>query len=268
MLTTQEGTRIEAEVLIVATGGSRKGAVRSDGTRRLPDVVQMVEALGGTYDPKGVMRHPFFLDDPRLPSALVSGFFITRAEFFVEDGAGQRHPFLPPKLAEALRDDDYHHLFPELTRAFEAAQRRGRIVMRSLLSREEYERFVRHNEYGHLFRHLPYGPWLERIPLRVADHYSLGGLVPTERCEVVGLPRCFVLGEAMALYGGRRLGGMGHTDGIVLAPTVARAIRAEVAPRVVALPCGGASVFRRGSRGAEERVAPSRFRPLSHEGEH
>lgn len=225
-----DGREIRAAVLVVATGGSRKGAVRTDGGTHLPDVGAMVARLGGEYDPNGVMRHPFFLDDDRLPKALVSGYFVVNAEFFVEDTAGNLHRFLPAHLERAIRHDDYHHLFPEIAEVFAQAQKRGRVVMRSLLTRAAYKRFVRENEYGYLFRNFPYGPWLERIPLRVADHYSLGGLRTNEYLEVEGVPGCFALGEAVSLYGGRRLGGMGHTDSIVLARRLALGVAEHLKP--------------------------------------
>ncbi len=215
--------KIKSDILIIASGGNGRYFKSTTGeTTQLTNLSDILKNLGAKYEDKGYMRHPFLVKDRNIPNALVSGYFVVNSNFFIEDvKTGELKKFLSEKIKNAIKNDDYHHLFPEMEKEFREASQKGKIIMNSNLSKKEYEKFVKFNEFGDVFAHKKYGSWLHHIEISTAVHYAIGGLKVDKNMKIQGLKNAFAIGEAVSLYGGRRMEGMGHIDSITLSKLIA-----------------------------------------------
>ncbi|RLG13780.1 MAG: hypothetical protein DRN66_03510 [Candidatus Nanohalarchaeota archaeon] len=110
--------------------------------------------------------------DSRLPKLLISGDILTKMEY--EDNDGKN--FLSKDIADALRSNEYHYVFPKMTRQFYLQSLKGKIFGRLVCSDEWFEKYKKENEFGYIFRNFKKSE-LQKIELHPAFHFSIGGLM-------------------------------------------------------------------------------------------
>jgi len=169
------------------------------------------------------MFHPFLLVDKRFPSLLVSGEILTKMEF--EDEKGK--PFLSKKIKEALKNDQYHSVFPEMIREFYKQSLKGKIFAKLRCSKEWFKEYKRENEFGFLFK-----GWnlqgIKKLQFHPAFHSLIGGVRITERAQT-SQANIYAAGEITGgLHGANRIGGLAVLEGLVFGKIAAQEINRKL----------------------------------------
>ncbi len=156
------------------------------------------------------MFHPFLITDKRLPRVLVSGDLLTKMEYENEKG----NEFLSEKVAVALREDKYHHIFGQMTKEFYQQSLRGKIYGKLICSDSWFEKYKKENEFGYIFAKFKKKD-LEKIQFHPAFHFSIGGLAIDKNAKT-SQKNIYAAGEiAGGLHGSNRIGGLAILDALV-----------------------------------------------------
>jgi len=204
--------------LVLAAGGFggffpfRTGSCDSDGS-----VLSLCYEAGFKMrDIEFFMFHPFLIVDKRLPRVLISGDILTKMEY--EDGKGKG--FLSEDIAEALRSNEHHYVFPRMTREFYLQSLKGRIFGRLTCSNDWFEKFKKENEYGFIFKKFKKDE-LEKIELHPAFHFSIGGLEIDKNAKT-SCEDIYAAGEITGgLHGSNRIGGLAILEALVFSKRAA-----------------------------------------------
>lgn len=148
------------------------------------------------------MFHPFLLVDARLPRILISGDILTKMNFVDEHG----RPFLSEEISLALRRNEHHWLFPQMTREFYLQSLKGRIYGELDCDHAWFENFKRENEFGHAFGSRTLND-LKQIEVHPAFHSLIGGVAIDENGRT-SQGHIYAAGEIVGgLHGSNRIGG-------------------------------------------------------------
>ena len=205
---------IVAENIVLAAGGMTNLFEYSSGFKSegLASILALSNEAGLELDNlEFMMYHPFLVVDESLPRALISGNILQNAKFLNEDG----EEFLSDEIREALRNNNHHNKFSQMTREFYRESQNSEIVVDiSEISEKRFEEFKKENEYGWVFR----GKDLEEVEkfrINPTFHYSLGGLVTDEDTETCQ-ENVFAAGEiATGLHGSNRIGGTAIPEAVI-----------------------------------------------------
>lgn len=211
--------------LVLAAGGLgglfpfRTGTKDSDGSISS----LCYEAGFDMRDLEFFMFHPFLIVDKRLPKVLVSGNILTKMEYENEKGK----KFLSKKIAEALRTNKHHYVFPQMTREFYSQSLKGKIFGRLICSNSWFEKFKKDNEFGFIFKNFKKDN-LKKIELHPAFHFSIGGLVIDKNAQT-NQENVYAAGEITGgLHGSNRIGGLAILEALIFAKKAALDINKKI----------------------------------------
>jgi aspartate oxidase len=165
------------------------------------------------------MFHPFLITDRRFRRALFSGTLLTKMKFV--DTRGRE--FLSPPIRDALRNNEHHSVFPQMTREFYLQSLRGKVFAIPECSDEWFAQYQKTNEYGFLFKgHTP--RTIGRLEIHPAFHFLIGGIAINERAET-SMSNIYAAGEICGgLYGASRFGGTAVSEAWVFGKVAAHEI--------------------------------------------
>jgi aspartate oxidase len=209
-----EDEDIVAENIVLAAGGMTNLFEYSSGFKSegLASILALSLDAGLKLDNlEFMMYHPFLVVDDSLPTALISGNILQNAKFLNEDG----EEFLSDEIREALRNNNHHNKFSQMTREFyRASQKSDLVVDISEIDEERFEEFKQNNEYGWVFRGKELED-VEKFKINPTFHYSLGGLVTDSDAET-SQDSVFAAGEiATGLHGSNRIGGTAIPEAVI-----------------------------------------------------
>ncbi len=197
---------------ILASGGLgglfkfTTGSRDSDGS-----VLALCREIGlKTRDLEFFMFHPFLVVDKRFPRLLISGDILTAMEY--EDESGEQ--FLSAEVADALRNNKHHHIFPQMTEEFYLQSLKGKVYGRMVCSDDWFERFKKENEFGSIFQKFKKEE-VEKIELHPAFHFSIGGITINENGQT-SRSNLYAAGEVTGgLHGSNRIGGLAILEALI-----------------------------------------------------
>lgn len=173
------------------------------------------------------MFHPFLITDKRLPKVLISGDILTKMEYENEKG----EKFLSKKTETALKTNQYHHIFPQMTKEFYLQSLKSKIFGRLICSDEWFEKFKKENEFGFIFKNLKKSE-IKKIEIHPAFHYSIGGLVINKDGQT-SQKNIYAAGEITGgLHGSSRIGGLAVLEALVFSKRAALSINKKIAKEV------------------------------------
>ncbi len=165
------------------------------------------------------MFHPFLIVDKRLPNLLISGDILTKMEY--EDEKGES--FLSKKVTEALKKNEHHYIFDEMTKEFYLQSLKGKIFGRLICSEAWFEDYKKKNEFGFILKNFTKDK-LKKIKFHPAFHFSIGGLA-INRNGRTSQNNVYAAGEITGgLYGSNRIGGLAVLDALIFGKRAAEEI--------------------------------------------
>lgn len=168
--------------------------------------------------------HPFLTIGKEIWKKLISWEYLTKSDFYKVDKEKNESPVLPIALTNAIKEYKYTHLFNEITKYFRKAIENGyKILMKTNMSKDEYEKFIITNEFWKYFK------WrsLDKVKsLEIAPwyHYTLWWVKIDENLVSVSDSNIMALWEAASIFWRWRVWGIGHSDSITLAKKIALVI--------------------------------------------
>jgi len=169
------------------------------------------------------MFHPFLITDKRFSPVLFSGTFLTKMRF--EDDSGRE--FLSPEIVQALRRNEHHSVFPQMTREFYLQSLKGKIWAVPECSEDWFEDYKHRNEYGFIFKSFKLKE-LGRLEIHPAFHFLIGGIAINERAET-SEKNIYAAGEICGgLYGANRFGGTAVSEAWVFGKVAAGEINKKL----------------------------------------
>jgi len=158
------------------------------------------------------MFHPFLIIDKRLPKVLVSGDILTKMDYEDEKG----NSFLSKKITKALKTNNHHYVFPQMTREFYIQSLKSKIYGRLICSKDWFEKYKKENEFGFVFKNLNLtGKNIERIEIHPAFHFSIGGLAIDKNSQT-SQKNIYAAGEITGgLHGYNRIGGLAILEALI-----------------------------------------------------
>lgn len=209
-----EKIKIISDQLIITAGGLTNLYKYATGysSKSIPNILSLcLEAGIKIENLEFNMFHPFLIIDKRLPKTLISGEILQKANFV----DGKRKEFLTKKIKDALRNNQHHYVFPEMTREFYTQSSKSRIYMDlSDISEQYFEKYKKENEFGWIFS----GKKLEdvrKVEIHPAFHYSIGGIKINSKAET-NKKNVYAAGEITSgLHGSNRIGGFAVSEALV-----------------------------------------------------
>lgn len=204
MIDEEKEIIITFDYLILAAGGISSFFNFSTGEKKVNGSILALchEAGLEMRDLEFLMFHPFLLTDKRLPRVLVSGDILTKLKFKNEKG----EDFLSQKITEALKNNEHHYVFPEMTREFYRQSLKGKILAELTCSSDWFEKYKKENEFGFVFGSLTKQE-LQDIEISPTFHFLIGGLVINDKAQT-NQYNIYAAGEITGgLHGINRIGG-------------------------------------------------------------
>ncbi|MFP4539565.1 MAG: FAD-binding protein [Candidatus Paceibacterota bacterium] len=220
---TSSSTRVRIffNFLILASGGlggffdHKTGSSDSDGSI----LALSFEAGSQLRDMEFFMFHPFLIVDKRLPRALISGDILAKMEYIDENG----NNFLSEKVSQALKNNEHHHIFHEMTKEFYLQSLKSKIFGKLTCSHQWFEKYKMENEFGYVFQNFTKSE-LDQIEIYPAFHFSIGGLVIDENGQT-NQENVYAAGEITGgLHGGNRIGGLAILEALIFGKRAALSI--------------------------------------------
>lgn len=206
--------KIIADKIIIASGGLCNIYEYSTGSipKSTPNILAF--ALEGGLEIEGLefnMFHPFLAVDEKLPKALVSGELLQNAKFVDEQG----NEFLSDEIRNALRKNQHHPRFPEMTREFYNQLEKSKIYMDiSEISEEFFEEYKKENEFGWVFTNKTLKD-VQKFEIHPAFHFSIGGIKINDKAET-NHESVYAVGETTyGLHGSNRIGGFAIPEALI-----------------------------------------------------
>jgi len=151
-------------------------------------------------NPEFIMFHLFLITDKRVPNVLLSGEILSHLRFVDE----KNQEFFSENNKEALKKNDFHHIFPSLVEEIWNNSKKSRLFMDfSNFEEKEFERLKKENEFGWILNYIK-RDW--KVEFSAAEHYWIGGIA--NKMTKTDVENIFVAGEiAGGLHGANRVGG-------------------------------------------------------------
>jgi aspartate oxidase len=169
-------------------------------------------------NPEFIMFHMFLITDKRIPNFLLSGEILTHLNFVNEKGI----EFISEENKKAIRENEYHHLFPSILSEVWRESRKGKIFMDfSSFDKRDFQILKKENEFGWLLNYVRMNWKVEFSP---AEHYFIGGV--HNEMTATGIDGLFAAGEcAGGLHGANRIGGTAISECLVFGKTAGEKAR-------------------------------------------
>ena len=227
-LVTGELSAVLARATVIATGGAGR-IYRTSTNAVICEGMGHALALETGLVPLGNMEAVQFHPTATFPAGILVTEGCRGDGGLLRDGAGHRFmpDYEPAKAELASRDVVSRHMERHIAAGHGAASRFGEHLWLdiTLLGEEHIRRNLR--EVHDICRHfLGIDPAQEWIPVRPAQHYTMGGVRTDASGRARGLAGLFAVGEAACwdLHGFNRLGGNSIAETVVAAMIVGEAV--------------------------------------------
>lgn len=225
LFNSKEKIEIYFNYLILAAGGLGNffkfttGSKDSDGS-----ILSLCYEAGlKMRDLEFFMFHPFLITDKRLSKVLISGDILTKMEY--EDAKGKK--FLSKQVEVALRTNQHHYIFSQMTKEFYLQSLKSKIFGRLICSNEWFEKFKKENEFGFAFRDFKKSE-IKKIEIHPAFHYSIGGLAINKEGQT-SQKNVYAAGEITGgLHGSNRIGGLAILEALIFSKKAALNINKKI----------------------------------------
>lgn len=210
--------------LIIASGGLSgmfeyyTGSPHTDGS-----ILSLCYEAGFQMrDLEFMMFHPFLITDKRFSRFLISGDILTKMVYKNEKG----EKFLSGEISNALMENQYHSVFPQMVREFYKESLRGKIFGELICDKNWFESFKEKNEFGYIFEKFSKED-IGSLELHPAFHSSIGGLVIDENAKT-SQPNVYAAGEVTGgLHGSNRIGGLAILEALVFGKIAAQSVNSS-----------------------------------------